>query len=591
MTMGSQTFDQDLMLVNNPSVPGEVLAGIAERRPDLWPKLLGHPSMYPELAQWISVQYQSKASAASTGPSTPQGAAQAAPAQDGPKQGEAEGQKDQEHSAPAGPKQEAPGQEEPAGSEGQPSEPAAGQTTAASATGDKPATGQPDQGNPAPSQPSQAPPTQGPPTQGPAGQNYPSQGQPSQGMPTQQYSAQPYSAQQYSPQQYSSQGQPGQAPAASPSPDAKDPKKKKMLIFLIAGIAAVVIIAAGVAAFFLLKPKPTESAAFGDILHWDGKDMHCSFSRCVGVTESGDATVVQFDWDEAVIEDDFVEPGAYVGGSTLDLVLINHDKKADEAEITNPGYWVDSDTYEWDSVHVLLPSDTVTITTTGDSVIAVTEDGTAWRSVDEWPEEGTGTISDFEEVPFVGDVLELLPTYGMACAITEDPDDGAQLYECDSEYLDESYAIELPGEFKSAFFGLVTLTDDTIVWPEEDEDSYWLGTIKAPAPVVGLGAELDSDESCYLLDNGEVYCGNPEEGDTFEEATFQMDYPEPVTAIGWGMVLLSNGEVWTLEEDPEEIPLDSKAEDIAGFFWVKLENGDLAFVDANEFEVYLALDS
>ena len=179
----------------------------------------------------------------------------------------------------------------------------------------------------------------------------------------------------------------------------------------------------------------------------------------------------------------------------------------------------------------------------------------------------------------------------MACAITEDPDDGAQLYECDSEYLDESYAIELPGEFKSAFFGLVTLTDDTIVWPEEDEDSYWLGTIKAPAPVVGLGAELDSDESCYLLDNGEVYCGNPEEGDTFEEATFQMDYPEPVTAIGWGMVLLSNGEVWTLEEDPEEIPLDSKAEDIAGFFWVKLENGDLAFVDANEFEVYLALDS
>ena len=68
----------------------------------------------------------------------------------------------------------------------------------------------------------------------------------------------------------------------------------------------------------------------------------------------------------------------------------------------------------------------------------------------------------------------------------------------------------------------------------------------------------------------------------------QVDLPEPAIAIGWGMALLADGELWTLEEDPELIPLDSEVEEIVGYFWVKMENGDLGFVDAEELEVYIA---
>ena len=601
--MAPQTFDQDLLLVNNPSVPGEVLAGIAERRPDLWPKLLGHPNMYPELAQWINLQYQYRASGPAGPSNTQGGAAQGQPTQSEAAQGQPgkerpkeeltldraevdESAKDHLEQArvkrEASAKSESPKEEsspverrqdQPAEDALQPGEPKPAKVGPNQPVGDQSGQGQPEQAQPFQSARAQAQPDQSFPDQGRPGQSNPFQRQP-KGDSHAEMPAAP--------------GQPGQAPTGSPSVDAEDPKKKKMLIFLIAGIAAVVIIAAGVAAFFLLKPGSAKSEALEGTVHWDGKDMHCGITRCVGVLESGDATVLEFDWDEVLREDDFVEPGTYVGGSLVELLLIDYDEKADEAVITNPGYWVDPDTYEWDSVHVLLPSDTVTFDAGGDRVIAVTEDGTAWESVDEWPEEGTGTISEFEEVPFVGDVQELLTVYGMVCAITEDPDDGAQLYECSSEGLDEDFALELPGEFESALFGMVTLTNGAMVVADEDEDSYYLDVLDPPEPVLGQGTQIDPGDTCVLLEGGDVYCGAPDEDEDFFEVMTQVDLPEPAIAIGWGMALLADGELWTLEEDPELIPLDSEVEQIVGYFWVKMENGDLGFVDAEELEVYIA---
>ena len=73
--------DYDFQVLQNPQVAPEELVRIAASRPDLWNRILDHPSVYPELTVWITTK-QTKA----TVPAQSQGPSQVQPQQTAPYQ-------------------------------------------------------------------------------------------------------------------------------------------------------------------------------------------------------------------------------------------------------------------------------------------------------------------------------------------------------------------------------------------------------------------------------------------------------------------------------------------------------------------------
>ena len=62
----------------SPDASPEQLHWLAENRPDLYPQLLAHPAMYPELAQWIRSQIPAPVLALPEVPMPPQESIQVA---------------------------------------------------------------------------------------------------------------------------------------------------------------------------------------------------------------------------------------------------------------------------------------------------------------------------------------------------------------------------------------------------------------------------------------------------------------------------------------------------------------------------------
>ena len=368
----------------------------------------------------------------------------------------------------------------------------------------------------------------------------------------------------WDPNMYAQQfGQP-----TGPTPREAKPRSKKLIYGIIGGVvAAAALIGAGILVF---------SGGSGDATSWKGTKLTCVANSCVGI-QGNDAAIVfnvldgkmrelehPFPKGAEVIDSPyphlpFVAVPSYGTTSLVGTVFDLEDLSANGYEVSVPPNtkqlmqdWNTSDFY------------------------ALTSDGTVWSNA----------TTDAAEMVVAGfsEGATALASYGSgACALI--PTDHGTDIQCRLG-TDPIQTLSLDSKLKFIDpLGLV-LENGRFVRPiDVTDDSIEFAELKIDGDIEQVGFFEDSyDKLCVLEANGALFCSNDDLYDGGDLQVHQVPMPGNVEALGAGIAMLSNNEVWTVSSSPALVPLPAKARTLIGATWVMTTEGPV-FYDPDDADV------